>query len=285
MHKLISVFLIVSISFGHISLTRNSLNVSGSLSWGKAISAISSRIILKEEIVENTKYYLESRKNRYIDYAEANKDLSIEEVVKIVNCNRDWPAYTNIIKTNLKDKKLILANKYYTLNKYYPKNIVRVSRKYGYANRYLQKEAYVAFVKMHKAAAKKGLTLFIISGFRSYSLQSRLYNGYKRAKGLTYTDKWSARAGHSEHQLGLAIDLSNGKTGYTKIYKTKEYKWLKENAHKYGYIERYPKGKEYLTGYGYEPWHYRYVGVHAAAKIYNENITYDEYYAYYVLGK
>ena len=92
----------------------------------------------------------------------------------------------------------------------------------------------------------------------------------------------SARAGHSEHQTGLAIDIADLSLDYDNFEITKEFKWVKENAHKYGFIMRYPKGKFHITGFKYEPWHYRYVGIDVAKKIKEAGITFDEYYAYYV---
>ena len=95
-------------------------------------------------------------------------------------------------------------------------------------------------------------------------------------------DLKAARPGYSEHQTGLALDITTRLAEDEEFVNTEEFSWLKENAHKYGFILRYPEGKENITGYSYEPWHYRYVGIDVATKIYNENITFDEYYAYYI---
>ena len=96
-------------------------------------------------------------------------------------------------------------------------------------------------------------------------------------KGIVYADKCSARPGHSEHQTGLSIDVMGSNNDYNIFDKSKEFKWMKDNAHKYGFIMRYPKNKEYITGFKYEPWHYRYVGIDTAQKIYENNITLEEY--------
>ena len=106
-----------------------------------------------------------------------------------------------------------------------------------------------------------------------------MYNKRLRAYGIVYADNYSARAGHSEHQTGLAIDIGSTKTSFEY---TNEFKWLQEHAHEYGFIMRYPKGKTWITGYEYEPWHYRFVGVDAATKIFEEGITFEEYYAKYI---
>ena len=92
----------------------------------------------------------------------------------------------------------------------------------------------------------------------------------------------SARPGHSEHQTGLAVDVMGSNNDYDEFEKSIEFSWMKENAHKYGFILRYPKGKENITGFKYEPWHYRYVGLITATRIFKENITLEEYYNKYL---
>ena len=120
------------------------------------------------------------------------------------------------------------------------------------------------------------------SGYRSYELQENLYTGYVASHGQESADLESAKPGHSEHQLGLAMDLSIDGTLDESFGLTEQFDWLQENAYKYGYILRYPKDKVYMTGYAYEPWHYRYVGVEAATIIHNEDITYEEYCVKYL---
>ena len=95
-------------------------------------------------------------------------------------------------------------------------------------------------------------------------------------------DLSTARAGFSEHQTGLAIDILTYNVTLSNFEETDAFKWLSSNAYKYGFILRYPKGKEDITGYEYESWHYRYVGVEIATQIFEEDITFDEYYAYYL---
>lgn len=127
-----------------------------------------------------------------------------------------------------------------------------------------------------------GLTLYINSPYRSYNTQKYLYNNYGLKDGYTLADTYSARPGFSEHQTGYAIDVTSKSTNFSNFEYSSEYKWLEDNAYKYGFILRYPKGKEYITGYQYEPWHYRYVGKGLANKIKELNITFEEYYAYYL---
>ncbi len=136
------------------------------------------------------------------------------------------------------------------------------------------------------AAAKeeKGYSLYIASGFRSYSTQNSLYNSYVKRDGKAAADTYSARPGHSEHQSGLAFDVcdSNLKNACinSNFNSTEQADWLKNNAHKYGFILRYPNGKTGETGYKYESWHFRYVGKDLASKLYNNGnwITLENYY-------
>lgn len=131
------------------------------------------------------------------------------------------------------------------------------------------------FNKMKSAAAAEGLNLYIISGYRSYSYQRQLYSGYVSANGAAAADTFSARAGHSEHQTGLAIDVCRA----SGIFEgTPEAKWLAQHCHEYGFILRYPQGKQHITGYKYEPWHIRYVGTDLSYKIHDSGLTVEEYY-------
>ena len=134
-----------------------------------------------------------------------------------------------------------------------------------------------AFNKMQAAAKVDGLNIYISSGFRSYSYQKTLYNNYVNRDGVAAADTYSARAGHSEHQSGLAFDVNTINDSFAN---TEEGKWLNDNCYKYGFILRYPKGKSDETGYQYEPWHFRYVGVELAEKLYNNGnwITVEDYF-------
>ena len=134
-----------------------------------------------------------------------------------------------------------------------------------------------AFNKMQAAAKVDGLNIYISSGFRSYSYQKTLYNNYVNRDGFVAADTYSARAGHSEHQSGLAFDVNTINDSFAN---TEEGKWLNDNCYKYGFILRYPNGKSDETGYQYEPWHFRYVGVELAEKLYNNGnwITVEDYF-------
>lgn len=227
-------------------------------------------------------YALIRNLERYKSYYKDHQDLEIDEVITRVNSNLDKTFYQDITPTDLSKENLLIVNKFYYLDKdYVPDNLVTISSVYGRGE--IQEDAYNAFIKMYNDAAKKGLYPYISSSYRSYSRQNTLYTNYANADGIKKADTYSARPGYSEHQTGLAMDLgtaSNNNIG--DFENSKEFTWVKENAHKYGFILRYPEGKEYITGYMYEPWHYRYVGEKVAKYIYENNITYEEYYEYFI---
>lgn len=139
-------------------------------------------------------------------------------------------------------------------------------------------EAQNALNAMFAAAANEGHTnMRISSGYRSYATQSTLYNRYVKRDGQAAADRYSARPGYSEHQTGLAFDII--KAGMTSDPATlSSWSWLAENAHNYGFILRYPEGKESVTGYQSEPWHYRYVGIELAQKVHASGLTLEEYF-------
>ena len=159
----------------------------------------------------------------------------------------------------------------------YIKGILIVNKKYSLPANYnpgVDQTASTALKQLQQAASTAGHNIPLISGFRSYSRQQTLYNNYVARDGQALADTYSARPGHSEHQTGLAFDVGKLDDNYGS---TPAGIWLKENCHIYGFILRYPKGKESITGYQYEPWHIRYVGVEHATKIMNQNITLEEY--------
>ena len=157
----------------------------------------------------------------------------------------------------------LIANKTYSLPESYGNGLTA--------------EMQSAFKKMAAAAKADGLNIFIASGFRSYTTQKNLYNKYVNRDGVAAADTYSARAGHSEHQSGLAADLNSVSDGFAN---TPEGIWLNNNSYKYGFILRYPQGKSDETGYKYEPWHFRYVGTELAEKLYNGGdwITMEDYF-------
>lgn len=135
-------------------------------------------------------------------------------------------------------------------------------------------QALEALRKLQAGAKQAGYSIPLISGFRSHAKQIELYNRYVTRDGKDAADTYSARPGHSEHETGLTFDIGSVDDNYGE---TNAGKWLAAHCHEYGFIIRYPKGKESITKYQYEPWHVRYVGVKAATEISNQNITLEEY--------
>lgn len=224
-------------------------------------------------------YFIFDNLDRYLNYTKKN---NIKDIIRDVNSNIDYNFYTNIKNTDLSKEYLMIVNKFNKLDKnYVPDNLVTIDKKYGNQLQ-IEKKTYEQFIKMYNDALNQNMHLYIRSPYRSYNTQENLYNNYIKTNSKEYADKIAARAGFSEHQTGLAIDLTTPQAYLSKFENTKEFLWMKKNAYKYGFILRYPKDKEYLTGYMYESWHYRYVGVEAATIIYEKDLTFEEYYAYYV---
>ncbi|MCE5091280.1 M15 family metallopeptidase [Staphylococcus devriesei] len=143
-----------------------------------------------------------------------------------------------------------------------------------------ESESQQALQQLFSDAQQDGINLYKISGFRSYPTQVQLYNNYVERDGKEAADKYSARPGYSEHQTGLTYDVggvNSDKNLYASFGETKEGQWIAKNAHKYGFIVRYPKGKESITGYQYEPWHLRYLGKDIATDVYHSDKTLEEY--------
>jgi D-alanyl-D-alanine carboxypeptidase len=193
-----------------------------------------------------------------------------EKVVEKPNGNTNA---SKIVGTTKKGYKIEMKNGAYYIN-----NILIANKTYSLPSTYapgLLPELNNAFEKLKNAAAEDGISLKIISGFRSYHSQNSIYNNYVARDGKKEADTYSARPGHSEHQTGLAIDVNSLMFDFGE---TKEGKWLQNHAHQYGFIIRYPEGKEAITGYRYEPWHLRYVG-ELSKELYNDGnwITLEEY--------
>ena len=226
-------------------------------------------------------YYIDNNLDRYLAYQTENQTATGEDVIAYINSNVDLGFYENTESTDLSKGILMIANKHYTLGEYVPENLVSIDSNYGKTG-YLVKEVYEALKKMFDDANAQGFSLKINSPYRSYTTQVTLYNNYVAKDGIKLADTYSARAGFSEHQTGLAADITSKNTNFDSFDTSNEFKWLQEHAHEYGFILRYPKGKEHLTGYMYESWHYRYIGIEAATYIKDHNITFEEYYAYFV---
>src|SRR5690625_1806734 len=182
------------------------------------------------------------------------------------------------------NSETVLVNKHNGLTDYYePDDLVTVEVPTVLENpevRQLRQVAADALFEMFEEAKNDGIYLHARSGYRSYETQVALFNNYVAEHGEEAANKFSARPGHSEHQTGLVMDVTSESVKFqlTEAFgETAEGVWIKENAHRFGFIIRYPEGKENITGYVYEPWHLRYVGEEVAEAIYESGLTFEEF--------
>ena len=172
---------------------------------------------------------------------------------------------------------VLIANKTYALPQDFiptnPDQPVNADR----SSTCLDKTLMSAWNTMLKDATAKGLNIYIASGYRSYNYQVNVYNRYVKSDGAAVADTYSSRPGNSEHQTGLCFDLNTIEDSFQY---TNEGKWVNDNCYKYGFCIRFPKGKDSATGYQYESWHLRYVGVDLATKLYNTGdwLSLEEYF-------
>lgn len=218
---------------------------------------------------------------RYIAY-KIESEKSYTSVITYVNIGLDKEYYDDEIVTTETDPDSILVwvNKYKKLDdKYAPNDLEKISAECSTDEGYLRKEAKEAFEDLCAASVADGQSILASSAYRSYDDQQSVWDTYMNLYGSSYTYGYVAKPGYSEHQTGLAIDVSSGKFPDSKFAYTSDYTWTINNAYKYGFILRYGENQENITGYNSEPWHIRYVGAKVATHIYNQDITFDEYMA------
>lgn len=236
--------------------------------------------ILKE------KYFIPGNLDSYISFKKKNRideNVTLDEIIAKVNIGRNKEYYEKTIKTDISKGNLKLVNKYnYLESSFVPKGVAKADLTYAYDDVLVSSESYGAVKKMIDAAKEDGVKLILTSGYRSFDSQKAVYEDFDKNYGEEYADNYAARAGYSEHQTGLGYDIVSPGVLGENFDKTDGFKWLEKNAQDYGFILRYPKGKEDYTGFKYESWHYRYVGENIAKTIKKEKITFDEYYAYYI---
>lgn len=234
-----------------------------------------------------------SNQERYVNYYEKHKNLNYEDIVTYVNIGLDKPYYSYVSNADTKKRHLILVNKYNKLSKeYIPNDLESIDKTYfinGNSDvNMLKKEARKAFEKLSYDSIKNNTPVYGQSAYRSYERQVLIYDDSLKLYGKDRTDVEVARPGFSEHQTGLAIDVSSNKYGnMLSFINTSSYLWMINNCYKYGFILRYDKNKEKIHGYIDEPWHYRYVGKKIALDMYKNysNLTYDEYYYKFIENK
>lgn len=246
----------------------------------ESINIIINNTYIKDlNTIINISYFKENNLERYLKYLNTS-DNDLETSITYVNIGLDNDYYTNVSSIEVEDDLAVLVNKYHKLSSnYVPADLETISSKYQWLGRSnkLRKDAREAFEKMCEAAIKDNIYIYAGSGYRSYSYQQTLYNNYVKRDGFKAAETYSARASYSEHQTGLAMDITNKSSFISKD--DKEYDWLIKNSYKYGFILRYPEGKENITGYMYEEWHYRYLGIDLAKEVYDSGLTYDEFLA------
>jgi len=228
-------------------------------------------------------HYLDENKSRYEAYQAKNPGLSADLVVAYVNANIDKGFYSGIETVPDAESIDVLVNKNFALPEgYAPDDMASIG---GYLT--MRTEAAEQFGKMRDEMIGLGLRVHVVVTYRSFQTQTNTYNKAVSTFGMVNADVSFARPGHSEHQTGLSVDiLHTGGFQYMQnsgYEKTKEFEWLKQNGHRYGFILRYPGEYRDVHGFIFEPWHWRYVGVDIATAMFDEGISlFEEYYGRYL---
>lgn len=222
--------------------------------------------------------------DRYMQY----ESDSIQDKILKVNMNLDLEPYEITDYVSDFDDYTLLVNKYSALPEgYTPDDLVPMVNACIYGKDYscsgilkeVRKDVAAAWEEFCKAASEQGLELRAVGAYRTYDYQKNLFNYYYNLKGKEYAEQFYAKPGQSEHNSGLAIDITFNDHVYYTIEDKEGYDWIIENMHKFGFILRYPEDKTDITLYGYESWHLRYVGEEVAKIIYENNLTLEEYLA------
>ena len=221
-------------------------------------------------------------KNKQVDVASDNGDPLTEEKVDEKQATEE-PEASEEPKVE-PDKNGYIPNQTLPTEPTYINGILLANKRYPLPSTFapgVNEETQKALDAMLAAGKKEGFDLVAFSGYRSFEYQTTLYNNYVNRDGVDAADRYSARPGYSEHQTGLAFDI--GEKGKEDLWLTAEFgetpagQWLVAHASEYGFILRYPENKEHITGYMYESWHFRYVGVEIAKEIKQRDITLEEY--------
>lgn len=243
-------------------------------------------LLLKEynknyiNLIDN-EYFDFNNLDKYVQYMEANM-VEASKAIRIINLGVDKDWYSEIEQTDTSKGELMIVNKFNALSNDYVPELVLVSSSYAYANKYVSITLYEDLKALIDAAKASNFKLVVTQGYRSYKDQEETYNSYKSAYGTSDADEIAARPGHSEYQTGLSVDIEPYNKKVEDVTTSEEHQWLMNNSYKYGFILRYEKDTEYLTGFNYNPWRFRYVGKSAAGEIHTKGLTFDEYYNYYV---
>lgn len=232
----------------------------------------------------------EEMQTRVDAYMANNPDLSEEQAIKNVKMNLDLEPYAQTTIVEDDSDMALLVNKFYALPEgYTPSDLVNVDahaciQGSDYSCQdvsviQLRKEVYDAYLKWCDAAKEENIDIRAIAGYRTYEYQAGLWDYNAATYGEEYADEYYARPGQSEHNSGLSVDITFNDNNFNEIELHEGYDWILNNAHKYGFILRYPEEKVGITMYNYESWHFRYVGVDVATQCYENNWCLEEYWA------
>ena len=226
------------------------------------------------------RYFIADNFSRYLAFHKKDSTSApLDVIVALVNVGYDRDRESSAVPCDTSKGQLMLVNgRHYLDENYKPENLATFSMDYCYENQRAQSVVVDAFMVMQQACKEQtDAQLMVNSAYRSYQDQIGTYK--RNPKG------YAARAGSSEHQTGYAIDVTSRQHPMRWPFDTSvEGVWMREHCHDYGFILRYPKKQSQIFGFAYEPWHLRYVGKDVAKRIHDEDITFDEYYAYYIEG-
>ena len=226
------------------------------------------------------RYFIDDNFSRYLAFHKKDSTSApLDVIVALVNVGYDRDRESSAVPCDTSKGQLMLVNgRHYLDENYKPENLATFSMDYCYENQRAQSVVVDAFMVMQQACKEQtDAQLMVNSAYRSYEEQIGTYK--RNPKG------YAARAGSSEHQTGYAIDVTSRQHPMRWPFDTSvEGVWMREHCHDYGFILRYPEKQSHIFGFAYEPWHLRYVGKDVAKRIHDEDITFDEYYAYYIEG-
>jgi len=233
--------------------------------------------------VEEYPHFLEENAERYKEYQASNPNMPFGTVIAHVNVNIDKGAYNDVEIVPDPDKITVLLNKHFALPEdWSPGDLVDIGN-----GHMMREEAAAHFAEMREAMREDNLSLVMIVTYRSYSTQRNHFNNAVSRFGRAAAEGGNARPGHSEHQTGLAMDVlhkahDGGLMMNMGFDRSRQFSWLHDNAHNYGFILRYPQGYRAPSGFTFEPWHWRYAGTKAAKKMKKKGIaTFEEYWGRY----
>jgi len=228
-------------------------------------------------------YYLDENESRYEDFQKIHPDIPYESIIAFVNVRLDLGHYTDVFEALDIDEITVLVNKtFHTPSTWAPDDLTNIG-----TGHMMRENAVEPMNSMREAMADAGLKVHIISTYRSYAQQANTFNNALAVHSVSFTEMNFARPGHSEHQTGLVVDMLQQPYETTmqgaKFHESENFKWLTENAHKYGFILRYPEAYQDIHGYIFEPWHWRFVGVDVAMAMFDMEISlYEDFYGRYL---